>query len=432
MDDAMLTGNVEEASTGLQPPSQHQPPPSASLHQPPSSVLACQSLPAAITPSHRRLATGTQRISFSASFAGLSVMHEHSGLLFPRSVAYRARQWGLRRSDILFRLSVVIGYLSAAVYCLFICFSGHFLSGQQDLVNGLLSAGVYILLAARLLILATMVLLAVNLSLVRLIAACFQVWLLIWQAGVYCTSLLLILTQSINSKPDHWSTLSSRIPINVLVIALPLVSIFELILSDVILPPHHRALVANAAPTTIIFLCCFAGSVFRWPGSFFAILSDASLEIFRLPSGMAISLSPRGLLIGASFTVSIIGFKIAWLLILKRHQKTSVLTILSAPYDIRVHAFGKREVARVHPSTERDALLEESIHGKPTKTVHFVADPSGSQSTTFLDEDVFSCGPKSNELLYSCEGLESAHGGIRRPCSLANDVSTNRISQIFE
>jgi hypothetical protein len=277
---------------------------------------------------------------------------------------------------------VVCGYW-VSFCCLFISFGGYSGSGQQDLVNGLLSAGVYILLAARVLILATMVLLAVNLSLLRLIAACFQVWLLVWQAGVYCTSLLLILTQSIDSTLDDRSTLSSRIPINVFVIVLPIVSIIELILSDTILPPHYRALVANAAPTTIIFLCCFVTSIFRWPGSFFATLLDASLEIFRLPSGMAISLSLRGLLIGALFTVFIVGFKIAWLLILKHRQETSVLTILSAPYDIRVHAIGKRETARVHPSTGGDVLLANI---KPTSMVPIV-DPSGQMRFSVLARD---------------------------------------------
>jgi hypothetical protein len=206
------------------------------------------------------------------------------------------------------------------------------------------------LLVLRILILAILFLVAGNLSILRRLRGSFQIWLLLFQAAQWTTAMILLYDHFLEKR---WTA------IDIFVLVLPLVSLAELVISDAIVPPHHLSISYNAVSTTAAFLCFFAAAAFRWPYSVFNS-GSYSFELFRIGSRV-LEISPRGMIVSATFTMCVYCIKILYLL--WRSRNWSALTLIKASYEITQVSAGTLK--------SEDEIQENQVAaGKGSRKIH--------------------------------------------------------------
>jgi hypothetical protein len=293
----------------------------------------------------------TRMVSFSAAFFGMSVLEESGNLIFqcaPRSWAKSACDWCRANNAAIRWTSWGVATASALLHCLLVGMMhipGWFPSRQHDsqdrdapwiFATNIAST---ILLLLRALILITVILVGANVSILCHVFRGSQTWLLLVQGVLYSISMIVffqIAHGQLNTvtvvpliaigMPRDWT------PAEVFASLLPLICVTELILSDGIIRPHHKAVAFNSVSTTAMFLMVFIAAVVHWDHSVFS-RGDFTVEIVQFSDDRILDLSPRALIIGSAFTVSVFCIKIVWVL-LEWNSDWRGLTVIRVPYEI--------------------------------------------------------------------------------------------------
>jgi hypothetical protein len=271
---------------------------------------------------------GPVRFSMSASFGGFSLSEDDGNLLFALARLSRwssdappkATEWARRHTVGVRRLFVCVAALAAAYYCAIVCFGSleDSLAGTGfDVAEGVLLCA---LMLARYGLSAWLILISANTVLLRRLFITFEFWFLLLQMLLLVVSLPL----SIALNPTVRC---------ISLLALPLVCLTELLCSDAFLPPHHKSPLYALIPTIAMNLTCFAAAVFRWRGSIFTTETAVFITV-HIAEGISFDIYPIGIVVGATFLVSVFCLKSIVALILS--DDWSALTMIRIPYEITI------------------------------------------------------------------------------------------------
>jgi hypothetical protein len=269
-------------------------------------------------------------ISYTAEFLGMTLKHEAGNIIFlcaPRSLAKKMTQWAHKWHVLIRWTSVCVAIACTILYTILITIRRQLGLAAETPDPGFPAACILasILLILRIFVLGTLVLVAGNIGILRRVLIDFQVWLLSSQVVQWTAATILLQYYTLRNP---WTS------VDVFLLVIPVICLVELILSDTIVPMHHKALTYNAVSTTALFLCLFCTSTLRVPGSIFDS-ENLAVEVFRWSEGRAVSIAPRGLVIGAVFTMCVYCFKILHLL-LASGGEWCALTLVRVPYEITV------------------------------------------------------------------------------------------------
>jgi hypothetical protein len=143
-----------------------------------------------------------------------------------------------------------------------------------------------------------------------------------------------------------------------LLLIMPLIAFAEVLLSDIMLPPHYLNFVVGLIPTTVMFVCCFLAAAFHWPSSVFH-RDDFVVELFSV-NNQPFEFSPRGMVIGSSFIIAIFCFRT---IILRTRDEGQTLVAIRFPYNFH---FFQEKCGQVSP--EPTARIDDEIsEGKSTE-----------------------------------------------------------------
>jgi hypothetical protein len=160
------------------------------------------------------------------------------------------------------------------------------------------TALISLVLALRLVLSLSLVLVGCSATLLRKLALCFTTWFLLFQSVLYAISMGLFLSQGdgklIGDRRGSWKAS------DVYVLALPLYAAIEAGLGDTILAPHHRPILQSVVATAVMNAFLFAFGVLQ-VGYFDPKFSGTS-ELTILMGSVLLEFSLRGSIIGQNFS----------------------------------------------------------------------------------------------------------------------------------
>jgi hypothetical protein len=210
------------------------------------------------------------------------------------------------------------------------------------------------LLALRVSILGLVFLIAGNATILRRVIFDFQAWFLTFQGMQWTAGMILL---QYNALANPWT------PVDVYLVVLPALSVVELILADSLCLFHHRALALNSLPTTVLFVCFFGASAFRWSDGVFNY-GNYSVKLFTFDNLHPIIISPRTMVAGAVFTMCVYCFKILYQY-LRSGPDCTIMTLCTVLYEIETRTGNLRDKGKGASSNPLDP---RKVHPAPTIT----------------------------------------------------------------